>query len=229
MQREHQDDNYRAPRAGYQGKGHIIYEDVQAFSFSQRLNRLRFACYSFTSTVIVALLSTLFVILSASVFSGQAATLAWAGFFITIGILWLLYSISLAVRRLHDMGKTGWLVFLLLTPLLSIPIILFNPAAETPLFLVSVFSPLFSLYLLVGEGDTGMNGHGTPNSSNSVLVIIFGGLCWLLSVLSLLLQVTYLIFQFANPAALEKYAGKLPESDIQQLQRVIENYRQATQ
>lgn len=225
MQNSDYDVNYRAPTAGYQGKGHIIYEEVQAFSFSQRLNRLRFACYSFTASLIFVLLGALFFILSAAMFSGPSATFASSLFVIIFAGLWLLYYISLAVRRLHDLGRSGWLVFLMLSPLLSIPILLVNPNSETLLFLVGIFSPLFSLYLLVGEGDTGMNRFGTPNSANSVLVIIFGGLCWFLSVLTLLVQLTFLTLQYSSPTALEKYIGKLPQSDIKQLERLLNDYR----
>lgn len=225
MQNSDRDENYRAPRAGYQGKGHIIYEEVAVFSFSQRLNRLRFACYSLTSALILGLVTALFLILSTSVLSAPATALAWAVFFIVIGVLWLLYYISLAVRRLHDLGRSGWLVFLMLSPFLSIPILLVSPNADTLLFIVNISAPMFSLYLLVGEGDQGMNRFGTPNSANSMLVIIFGGLCWLLSVLSLLIQLIVLTFQYANPAVLEKYTGQLPGPDIKQFEQLLERYR----
>jgi uncharacterized membrane protein YhaH (DUF805 family) len=225
MQNSDHDVNYRAPTAGYQGKGHIIYEEVQAFSFSQRLNRLRFACYSFTASLILVLLGSLFFILSAAMFSGPSAAFALSIITIVFAALWLLYYLSLAVRRLHDLGRSGWLVFLMLTPFLSIPILLVAPHADTLLFLVSIFSPLFSLYLLVGEGDKGMNRFGTPNSANSVLVIIFGGICWFLSVLTLLIQLTFLTLQYSSPTVLEKYIGKLPQSDIKQLERLLNDYR----
>lgn len=168
------DDNYRAPRAGYQGKGHIIYEDVKAFSFSQRLNRLRFACYSLTSALILGLVTALLFILFVSFLPSPVTAFVSTLFFIVLGVLWLLYYLSLAVRRLHDMGRSGWLVLLLLSPFLSIPILLVNPAANALLFLVSIFSPLFSLYLVVGAGEQGMNRFGTPNSANSILVVISG-------------------------------------------------------
>lgn len=225
MQNNDLDDNYRTPRAGYQGKGHIIYEDVKAFSISQRLNRLRFACYSLTAVLILGLVTALLLILSVSMLPAPIATLVSTVLLIVIGVLWLLYYISLAIRRLHDMGRSGWLVVLMLSPFLSIPILLINPSADTLLFLVSIFSPLFSLYLLVGEGDRGMNRFGTPNSANSILVIIFGGLCWFLSVLTLLVQLAFLTLQYSSPTALEKYIGKLPQSDIKQLERLLNDYR----
>lgn len=225
MQNSDHEENYRAPRAGYQGKGHIIYEDVQAFSFSQRLNRLRFACYGLTAGLILFLLAALFFILSAAMFSGPSAVFASSLSVIVFAVLWLLYSVSLAVRRLHDMGRSGWLVFLMLSPLLTIPILLVNPNAPNLLFIVTIISPLFSLYLLVGEGDRGMNRFGTPNSANSVLVVIFGGLFWFLSVTSFLIQLTYVSLQYTSPEVLEKYIGKMPESDIKQLERLLKQFQ----
>lgn len=218
------DDPYRAPRAGHQGGGHIIYEDVRVFSFSQRINRLRYACYGFTAWLVLALAALLFYILAAAVLAEQALKIALVVFFVGVAILGVVYFVALTIRRLHDVGKSGWWILLFLSPLAAIPIMLTMPTASLVLFLVQLVSPLFSLYLLVAEGES-VNRYGTPNPPNSLLVSFFGGICWVLTVLSLLLQVTVVGLEYVAPEMLDKYLGHSSQGDIQQFEQLFEELR----
>lgn len=219
------DDQYRAPRAGYQGNGHVIYEDIKVFSFSQRLNRLRYACYSFTSSLILALIMALVLILAMGLSGGDDKTIGVIAAVVALifVVIWFLYYISLLVRRLHDMGKSGALALLILSPFLSVPLVMFDPTATTLLFLVNIAAPLFNLYLLAGAGD-GMNRYGTPNEPNSVLVNFFGGICWVISVLVLLLNLTVLCFQYAAPDQFIELMKHLP-LDPQALEQGMRNFQ----
>ncbi len=218
------DDQYRAPRAGYQGSGVVIYEDIKVFSFSQRLNRLRFACYAFTSYLIMVLVFILGLILGTAAFgNGQSTALYMSLLIIACALVWIPYYISLLVRRLHDMGKSGWMAILILSPLLVVPLYMFDPTAATLAFLVSIISPLFNLYLLAGAGD-GMNRYGTPNEPNSVLVNIFGGFCWTFSVLVLLLNLAFLSLEYAAPDKLMQVMRQLPV-DQRVLEQQLRQYR----
>lgn len=217
------DDPYRAPRAGHQGGGHIVYEDVQVFSLTQRLNRLRFACYSLTAWVLLALLSVLLVVLLSAVLTGKALTFAMSVVFILVGIFALVYFIGLVVRRLHDVGKSGWWFLVFFTPLAAIPLMIVMPTAGLLLLVVQLVSPLFSLYLMVAAGES-MNRFGTPNPPNSFLVSFFGGICWAVSVLMLLLQIAIVTAQYVAPEKVEKYLGH-SQSDIKQFEQLFEQFK----
>lgn len=214
------DDAYRAPRAGHQGGGHIIYEDVQVFSFSQRLNRLRFACYSLTSWLLVGLLTALLAVLGGALVPKDMLAWVFVPYALVVGIGMLVYTISLHVRRLHDLGRSGWLVLILLSPLLAVPVMLVMPTAETLLFIIQLISPLFTLYLLVAAGE-GMNQFGTPNPPNSFLVSFFGGLSWTVTVLLMLFQVAVVGAQYFAPGKLDGYLGTTPNSNAQQFERFL--------
>ena len=142
-----------------------------------------------------------------------------------IALIWLVYVISLVVRRLHDLGRTGWLSTLFLLPLLTIPLLWIFPSATTLVFILTMVPPLFSLYLLVGAGYSGMNRFGTPNPPNSMLVNIFGGICSFFTALTLLLQVAILTSQFFAPGQLEKVVGKYSGIDPHRIERMMRQYQ----
>lgn len=217
------DDPYRAPRAGHQGGGHIVYEDVRVFSLTQRLNRLRFACYSLTAWLVLSLLSLLLVILLPAMLSGTALNVAMAVLFVPLAIAAIVYFFGLVVRRLHDVGKSGWWVLLFFSPFAAIPLVIMMPTAGMLLLVVQLVSPLFSLYLMVAVGES-MNRFGTPNPPNSFLVSFFGGICWVVTVLILLLQVAIVTAQYVAPEKVEKYLGQ-PQSDIKQFERLFEELK----
>ena len=216
------DENYRAPRSGYQGHGHIIYEDVRVFSLSQRINRLRYACYSLTTGFIAGLLIALVMILSKGLLSEKVGNLVSMVSLAAIGLVTLIYLMTLLVRRLHDVGKTGWMSVVFLAPFLNIPLMMFSPQASTLAFILNITSPFFALYLFAAAGD-GMNRFGTPNPPNSVLVKVFGGFCWILNVLVLLLQLALMSLQYAAPTQLQDMMQKLP-IDQRVLQRTMQQY-----
>ena len=221
------EENYRAPRAGYQGKGHIVYEDIRAFSFSQRLNRLRFACYSLTSALVTALVIALVLLLAAGAgvenpFGGLVMILTVA----VAGVFYLVYTVSLIIRRLHDLDQSGLLALLYFFPIIGVPFVMYlDPGAQTLLLLVSLVQPLFLLYLTVGAGTNGMNRFGTPNPPNSVLVMVFGGLWWLLVVLGMLANVAMLVFSVLAPEMLPQ--GQMDEQAMQrQLEQMMRQFGQ---
>lgn len=217
------DDPYRAPRAGHQGGGHIVYEDVSVFSFNQRLNRLRFACYSMTAWILLTLLSILLVVLLSAVLTGTALNIAMAVLLVAVCVAAAVYFIGLVVRRLHDVGKSGWWFLVFFTPLAAIPLMIVMPTAGLLFLVVQLVSPLFSLYLMVAAGES-MNRFGTPNPPNSFLVSFFGGICWTFTVLVLLLQIAIVTAQYVAPEKVEKYLGH-SRSDIKQFEQVFEQLK----
>lgn len=207
-------DDYQARRPGMQGGGHIVYEEVTAFSTRQRLNRLRFACYSLAATFVLVLLSVLvWVLLTAAL--GPAAK-PWIG--ISIALLVLAgagYMVALAVRRLHDTGRNGWWAMLLLAPVLE-PLALGADSAVLLLF-VLLLQPFLGIFLLANPPHPGMNTYGTPNPPNGVLVKLFGSISWAVSMVLLVVQIVVAVLVVTAPEKLDPYVER-----IERLERQLE-------
>ena len=218
------EENYQAPRAGYQGKGHIVYEEIEVFSIRQRLNRLRFACYSLASSLIFGLLALLSVLLMMA--AGQEK-LFWVPI-IPLVLLAMAYYITLMVRRLHDLGKSGWMWLLIFVPMLAVPFQILMPGATTLVYALTLFGPLFTLYLMAGAGTSGMNSYGTPNPPNGILVMFFGGIFWLLNVLGLLANFAVLALSFFAPEVLEN-AGQIDPGQINDMEALQEALRKLSE
>jgi uncharacterized membrane protein YhaH (DUF805 family) len=119
-------------------------------SFSGRIGRVRYLAYGFGAVMLVvpviALLGSLGSLTGSSV--GAAG-----GAFGTV-ISFLLYQVAILSqvrRRLHDLGKTGWMCLLMLVPVVNI---------------------IFGLWLLFGSGDEGANEYGPAPGPNTTGVIV---------------------------------------------------------
>ena len=202
-----------------QGRGHIVYEDITAFSFSQRLNRLRFACYSLSAWLITLLLVFLLAIVAAALKNSnpQLAPVALVAMAV-IGLGWLIYQMSLVVRRLHDLQRSVWFAALLVLPFILQPALIYLAPAALAMHLgVSLIQPLFMLYLTASEGTPGMNPYGTPNPPNGFLVQFFGGIWWVFMVLTLLANFALVALAFFAPELIQKFmAGG---ADLEALER----------
>lgn len=207
-------DDYQALRPGMQGGGHIVYEEVTPFSTRQRLNRLRFACYSLAATFVFLLLSVLgWVLLTAAL--GPAAK-PWIGLLVSLLVLAAAgYMVSLAVRRLHDTGRNGWWAMLLFAPVLQ-PLVLGADSVVLLLF-VLLLQPFLGIFLLANPPHPGMNSYGTPNPPNGVLVKVFGGISWAVSMLMLVVQLVLAVTVVTAPEKLDPYFEQ-----VERLQRQME-------
>lgn len=186
----------RSLKPGYQGKGTIVYEPLSVLSLWQRLGRLRFACYQFGAALLAGLLIVLFLLLSVELLP------QWVGWSVAAmtSIALLVYQIGLLVRRLHDIGKSGWWVILAFVPLVNLP---------------------FQLYLYLGDGSSMMNRFGTPNPPVSTVVMLVGGLCWLINVLVLLSMLVLLVLGWFLPDFLAPYLSHLPQGWIEPVQQAL--------
>ena len=182
------DDLYDAPdlRPGYQGKGTIVYEPLSALSLSQRLGRLRFACYQLTASLYAGLVGVLLVVLSQAVIPEMAVM---AGASVMLFVL-TVYLIGLMVRRLHDTGKSGWWAVFVMVPVAN-------------LFLM--------IYLFLGNGDSMVNRFGTPNPPPGWLVTVVGGLYLILNVISLVLSLVLFVIALQFPDLLNEYQHLIPQ------------------
>ena len=158
-------------------------EEMRAIAVGQRLNRLRMCCYYFTGSLIFGLLLAIGVVVSQALEPALVNLLLLAA--MLFGLAMLVWMITLMVRRLHDCDRSGWWWLLSLVPLLN---------------------AFFWLYLLLAPGTPGVNSYGAANPPNSLLVNIFGGLFWLLSVLSFVANVVMLaLLLLGGGASLESW------------------------
>lgn len=173
-------------KPGYRGKGTIVYEPLSALSLTQRLGRLRFACYQLTASIIVGLVIALLMLLSRGVLPEVAGLLGSA----LIALMFAVYLIGLMVRRLHDMGHSGWWVLAGLLPVANL---------------------ILMLVLYLGAGSSMVNRFGTPNPPPGALVIVAGGLYWTFNVLGLLASAVLLFLAWQSPEQLQGIMKIIPQ------------------
>lgn len=139
--------------------------EVHLFSYSTRLNRLRFFVYlgavSLTMVVPAFIIAGLLIALKHLILGGLII-LAGLIFYETMHIV-------LAIRRLHDVGRNGW--WALIYPLTLV--ISFAKGVRpdsTPILsayvLVVIVAFFFSLFLLFTPGMPGDNRYGPPPPPN---------------------------------------------------------------
>lgn len=149
-------DPYAAPNATSGVATHDFYQP-KIFSLSGRIGRLRYLAYSmviqlilFGAMIALSMISGVLSALSSSVGIGIGVI----GMVIVV-IVALVFGIAIAVRRINDFNKSGWMSLLLIIPLVG-----------TVMALVLLFMP----------GSQGDNNYGAAPAPNSTGVII-GALC----------------------------------------------------
>ncbi len=118
--------------------------DIRFFELNSRIGRLRYLAYSMG----LLLLALVGFMLCAAVYKVSGALSIALVAVVYIGMLVL--SVGFAVRRLHDLDKSGWWWLLMLIPLVNLGMI---------------------IYLLFFAGTSGENRFGEPPPPNSGWVI----------------------------------------------------------
>jgi len=134
------------------------FGDISVFSANGRLGRMRYIAYAMGFAILGQILSNLMVGIAALIPNEAGGFISMIGIaivFITV----LVISIMLAVQRLHDLDKTGWLYLLMLVPILNL---------------------IFGLYLLFAPGSASSNRFGNPPPPNGTGVVIVG---WIMIVM----------------------------------------------
>jgi len=131
------------------------FGELSVFSMNGRLGRLRYLAYGFGVALIGQILLAMMGGMGAALQSETGGILSLVGIAV-VYIAMIVISIMLAVQRLHDLDKTGWLYLLILVPLVNI---------------------IFGLYMLFARGTQGTNRYGNPPPPNSTGVVIAA---WLL-------------------------------------------------
>jgi uncharacterized membrane protein YhaH (DUF805 family) len=131
------------------------FGELSVFSMQGRLGRLRYLAYGFGIAFFGQILLAMMGGMGAALQSEAGSALSLVGIAI-VYIAMIVISIMLAVQRLHDMDKTGWLYLLILVPIVNI---------------------IFGLYMLFAPGTQSANRYGNPPPPNTAGVVIAA---WLL-------------------------------------------------
>lgn len=135
--------------------------------FRGRIGRLYFAIGTLLITAIANIGGALFLglLVAYSAFAserpgfGLIAALIMA--FVTAIVVGIL-QLSLFVRRLHDIGISGWWILLLLLPAYPLVGTFIMPAANFFATFVLMMQCGFAIGLALLPGNTGANSHGDP-------------------------------------------------------------------
>nr|WP_256489347.1 DUF805 domain-containing protein [Pleionea sp. CnH1-48] len=132
-----------------------------------RIGRIRYLAYSFGVTFLMAmLLGIVFAITGGSFdnLSGGITMILGAVFYVGIIVL----TFVMMIRRLNDLGQSGWLSLLYLIPLLNL---------------------LLTIYLVFFPGDEGANKYGGKPVPNTALTWIVGLIAPLVVIIGILAAV----------------------------------------
>lgn len=140
---------YAAPSATDVAGDTSAYTPV-VFSFNGRIGRLRYLAYGMAWNFVIAAVGAILFGLLALVAGDAAASLFMLGATL-IYIAFLVPAFAMAVRRLNDLDRSGWLSLLMLVPLVNLGLM---------------------LYLMFGPGTQGVNKYGPAPSANSGLVVV---------------------------------------------------------
>ena len=122
-----------------------VATDIELFSLTSRIGRLRYLAYGMAYGLLgMVPVFLCFLLMLASPAIGTFALLA-------LDVVLIVFGVGLAVRRLHDLDKTGWLALLMIVPLVNF---------------------FFFLYLLFAAGTIGENSYGKQPPPNSTWVIV---------------------------------------------------------
>jgi uncharacterized membrane protein YhaH (DUF805 family) len=113
----------------------VVFENYA--NFNGRARRSEYWYYALTNFLIQMVFLCLFLLLSAS--DNVGIGLLFYGLMMIYSLAVLIPSLAVAVRRLHDVGKSGWFYFIVLIPIIG---------------------AIWLLVLFFTEGDQGENAYG---------------------------------------------------------------------
>lgn len=169
---------------------------VKATPFYSSKGRVRRGTYLLQLTIAL-LLCVLFSLLVAMI-SSNTGKLAYALY--ALSILFYFYArFSIVIKRLHDLGKSGWLSLILLVPLINIG---------------------FGLWLLFAEGNKQENNYGKVTDKSDILALV------LTLVIGSILITFLIIFAFVTKLATHVEKGGLDSAyyEMKDLQYMADQY-----
>ncbi len=130
--------------------GEIEFNESKWYSISGRIGRLRYFAYPmwifFISFILGTLVSIVFALALPALKGSNHMSFVMPVIILIIYLPLIIFGgLIYPIRRLHDLGKTGWLVLIMFIPIVNI---------------------LFYLYLLFAKGDQEENEYGNPPRPN---------------------------------------------------------------
>ncbi len=153
---------YTTPEATVAVMDDATYEP-SFLSVSGRIGRLRYLAYVIGSTLLLNLLA-MALLLAVPTTAGDGTGVAAISAIVLYYIAPAIPAFIFAVRRLHDLDKTGWL---------------------SALFIIPFINLLLGLYLIFASGTKGANSYGPAPAANTTGVII-GGLLLPIAIIGIL-------------------------------------------
>lgn len=111
------------------------------FSFEGRLRRIHYFLYLLSGGLIFTVAYLIVGLGLGALLKSEVIPLV---LLVPCGIAYIWFTLAIAVKRLHDMNKSGWCYLILLIPLVNI---------------------FWALYMLLGDGTVGSNKYG-PDPKN---------------------------------------------------------------
>lgn len=126
---------------------------LQLFTVQGRLRRSSYMFYYGIVAFLALIVFGTGIVLSTQ-FETLNSALPFIGGLLYIVLIWVF--ISLGVRRLHDLGKSGWLLLVMIIPLIS---------------------TLFAIWMIFAKGNESSNFYGDPNPKNKLHFIVAIAFC----------------------------------------------------
>ena len=149
---------YAPPRAAV-GDDLPEYATLNVFTLNGRIGRLRYLAWMLVMSVAMLFAAGIVITVGAAVSVASPLVAMILGLLLWIalivGMVWI--SVLISVKRLHDLGWSGWLYALNLVPIVN---------------------TVFAILLLVLPGNAGANQYGAPPPRNSTAVKVLATL-WL--------------------------------------------------
>ena len=169
------------------------FAELKPFGIEGRIGRLRYLAWSLVMMAVALVIlgigaSVIFILGSSTSLLSVVATIV--GLLAVIAMV--VVSIQIGVKRLHDIGWSGWLLLVSLVPLVG---------------------SVFSIIMLVVPGSTGANRFGPPPPPNSRGVKILAGLWLLVPVLGILAAIAIPSYQDYVERAREAQSSSYEETD----------------
>ncbi|MCJ8312191.1 MAG: DUF805 domain-containing protein [Saccharospirillaceae bacterium] len=138
--------NYSAPNSSINLQKNTTETYQPSFmSLDGRIGRMRWLAYGMGFNIIVSIISKLIA-------TGNDLGTALSVFFLLVQVA---FWIVLAIRRLNDLNKSGWLSLILFIPIVNVA---------------------FLLYLLFAPGTADENNYGLPPNENTAGLIVLATL-----------------------------------------------------
>lgn len=174
------------------------YAELKLFGIQGRIGRLRYLAWSLAATLIAMLAGGVgFGIFAALGMHSDLSlgTVIGALLICVASIAMLVFYIQIGVKRLHDMGWSGWLLLLSLLPYVGAIFVMIPGVGPIISGIFSLAGGLFSIVILVVPGSNIANRFGAPPQPNSLGVKVLASLWLLVPVLGILAAIAIPAYQ----------------------------------